>query len=70
MTNPKLYPARCPKCREVVTYTLEGGHVLCPRCHVWTMARPDTAEPAKPAARRTAPIRETRAMQWEQLAMF
>jgi len=65
MTNPKLYPARCPKCREVVTYTLEGGHVLCPRCHVWTIARPDPAANRRP----TAPTLGTRAA-GEQLTLF
>lgn len=64
---PRLYPARCPRCRQVVTYTVKGASVYCPGCRTWCMARPDTA---KPVARRTAPTRETRAMQWEQLALF
>lgn len=68
MANPKLYPARCPKCQEVVTHTLKGAHVFCPRCHTWTMARPDTAKPVTRRADKALRRYETKSM--EQLSLF
>jgi len=65
--QPRLYPATCPKCKQVLVHAPAGALAHCPNCRVWTMARPDTA---KPVARRKAPTKETRAMQWEQLTLF
>jgi Zn finger protein HypA/HybF involved in hydrogenase expression len=42
-----LQPAFCPKCKKVITESLPGTSVLCPKCHSWVKI-PSKLEKALP----------------------
>jgi hypothetical protein len=37
-STPQLVPVTCRRCKRHLLDTLPGAGVLCPHCHVWTVA--------------------------------
>lgn len=66
--NPRLHPARCPSCQQVLVHAPAGSSVYCPDCKTWTLARPETTKPTARRSDKALKRYETKSM--EQLTLF